>query len=111
MTTTVKRVAKFSNVPTTNTGVGAELGLAIRHTKTQETLLTHTNSELQAESGTLHVLGNADIGGVNINSNLPTQSNTKVRLTRQQRMLMLQRKQQKQIKPFRQFYLHLISMR
>lgn len=66
-----------SNVPTTNTGVGAELGLAIRHTKTQETLLTHTNSELQAESGTLHVLGNADIGGVNINSNLPTQSNTK----------------------------------
>ncbi|MGC6406786.1 YopT-type cysteine protease domain-containing protein [Bisgaard Taxon 45] len=66
-----------SNVPTTHTGVGAELGLAIRHTKTQETLLTHTNSELQAESGTLHVLGNADIGGVNINSNLPTQSNTK----------------------------------
>ncbi|MGC6341480.1 YopT-type cysteine protease domain-containing protein [Bisgaard Taxon 45] len=66
-----------SNVPTTNTGVGAELGLAIRHTKTQETLLTHTNSELQAESGTLHVLGNVDIGGVNINSNLPTQSNTK----------------------------------
>lgn len=57
--------------------MGAELGLAIRHTKTQETLLTHTNSELQAESGTLHVLGNADIGGVNINSNLPTQSNTK----------------------------------
>ncbi|MDO5055236.1 MAG: YopT-type cysteine protease domain-containing protein [Pasteurella oralis] len=59
------------DVPTTQTGVGADAGLSFNYKKQSETLLTHNNSELQVESGTLHVLGNADIGGVDINNKLP----------------------------------------
>ncbi|NBI43813.1 filamentous hemagglutinin N-terminal domain-containing protein, partial [[Haemophilus] felis] len=55
-------------VPTNQTGVGAEAGISFEHSKENESLLTHTNSELQVESGKLTVLGSADIGGVDINT-------------------------------------------
>ncbi|WP_424411398.1 YopT-type cysteine protease domain-containing protein [Pasteurella sp. PK-2025] len=64
-------------VPTNHTGVGADAGISITHTKEKETLLTHTNSELQVESGKLHVLGHADIGGVDINTKLPADVQSK----------------------------------
>ncbi|SNV55429.1 YopT-type cysteine protease domain-containing protein [Pasteurella dagmatis] len=60
-----------ANAPTTQTGLGVGIGMAFTHEKNKETLLTHTNSELQAESGKLHVLNTADIGGVDINTKLP----------------------------------------
>ncbi|AWB54095.1 YopT-type cysteine protease domain-containing protein [Pasteurella multocida] len=64
-------------VPTNHTGVGAEAGMSFTHTKDKETLLTHTNSELQVKHGKLHVLGYADIGGVDINTKLPEDAQSK----------------------------------
>ena len=49
-------------------GSNFEGGLAIRNTEESEAHLKHNNSVLNAKSGELHVLGNADIGGVDINS-------------------------------------------
>ncbi|WP_101775382.1 YopT-type cysteine protease domain-containing protein [Pasteurella oralis] len=56
--------------PTTNTGLGALLGFSISDKKETESLLSHTNSDLEADMGKFHVLGNADIGGVDINKHL-----------------------------------------
>ncbi|GJJ80245.1 hypothetical protein PcPA57_09650 [Pasteurella canis] len=66
-----------TNVPTSQTGAGIELGISITHEKESATLLTHTNSELQVESGKLHVLGHADIGGVDINTKIPEKAQDK----------------------------------
>ncbi|HHE3653254.1 TPA: YopT-type cysteine protease domain-containing protein [Pasteurella multocida] len=63
--------------PTNQTGVGAEAGMSFTHTKDKETVLTHTNSELQVKHGKLHVLGYADIGGVDINTKLPEDAQSK----------------------------------
>ncbi|HED4468905.1 TPA: YopT-type cysteine protease domain-containing protein, partial [Pasteurella multocida] len=65
------------DVPTNQTGVGAEAGMSFTHTKDKETVLTHTNSELQVKHGKLHVLGYADIGGVDINTKLPEDAQSK----------------------------------
>ncbi|MGC6247390.1 YopT-type cysteine protease domain-containing protein [Bisgaard Taxon 45] len=64
-------------VPTNQTGVGAEAGISFTHTKDKETVLTHTNSELQVKHGKLHVLGYADVGGVDINTKLPEDAQSK----------------------------------
>ncbi|MDP9500621.1 YopT-type cysteine protease domain-containing protein [Bisgaard Taxon 45] len=64
-------------VPTNQTGVGAEAGISFTHTKDKETVLTHTNSELQVKHGKLHVLGYADVGGVDINTKLPENAQSK----------------------------------
>ncbi|QIM64766.1 YopT-type cysteine protease domain-containing protein [Frederiksenia canicola] len=53
--------------PSDNAGVNADLGLALSNKIEAEALLKHKNSEFNAKSGKLHVLGNADIGGVDIN--------------------------------------------
>ncbi|WP_224046036.1 YopT-type cysteine protease domain-containing protein [Pasteurella canis] len=66
-----------TNVPTSQTGAGVELGVSLTHEKESATLLTHTNSELQVESGKLHVLGHADIGGVDINTKIPEKAQDK----------------------------------
>ncbi|MBM2608587.1 YopT-type cysteine protease domain-containing protein [Pasteurella multocida] len=64
-------------VPTNQTGVGADAGMSFTHTKDKETVLTHTNSELQVKHGKLHVLGYADVGGVDINTKLPEDAQSK----------------------------------
>ncbi|SPY33682.1 YopT-type cysteine protease domain-containing protein [Pasteurella canis] len=72
-----KEGGKAANVPTSQTGAGVELGVSLTHEKESATLLTHTNSELQVESGKLHVLGHADIGGVDINTKIPEKAQDK----------------------------------
>ncbi|MGY4676758.1 two-partner secretion domain-containing protein, partial [Pasteurella sp. P03HT] len=68
------------NVPTSQTGLGADAGVSFTYEQEKETLLTHTNSELQVESGKLHVLGQADIGGVDINTRVPEKPQNKAAL-------------------------------
>ncbi|MCK3655483.1 hypothetical protein A4G19_06865 [Pasteurellaceae bacterium Macca] len=54
-----------------DTGVKVKIGLSIQHKKENEERLTHSNSQLDVGSGQLHILGKADIGGVDINTQLP----------------------------------------
>ncbi|VEJ09589.1 two-partner secretion domain-containing protein [Actinobacillus delphinicola] len=51
-------------------GLTADSGIRFINEKSKRTELTHKNSQLTAETGTLHVLGNANIGGVDINANI-----------------------------------------
>ncbi|WP_373101229.1 MULTISPECIES: two-partner secretion domain-containing protein [Pasteurellaceae] len=52
-------------------GASAEYGLSFTRTKTTETKLQHSNSELDAKSGHLHIQKDLDIGGLDINKSTP----------------------------------------
>ncbi|WP_048736551.1 two-partner secretion domain-containing protein, partial [Necropsobacter massiliensis] len=55
----------------TSAGASAEYGLSFSRTKTTETELKHSNSELDAKSGHLHIQKDLDIGGLDINKSTP----------------------------------------
>ncbi|WP_301098702.1 filamentous hemagglutinin N-terminal domain-containing protein [Otariodibacter sp.] len=71
-----------------NPTASLSLGIAVTSETENSTTLTHKNSQLKAETGELHVLGNADIGGLDINkakekskiTNLPQENKSEVNI-------------------------------